>query len=219
MSVRQVPILCLAALILTFGISGGQAAATIEGQVALGKPSAPPAPSSRYQGTITGPVAPPDPPIAIVYLEAPGPVAATTNLTAAMLQREFQFRPAILPLQTGSSVEFPNLDDTYHNIFSYSKPKRFDLGRYRKDEHPAAVRFDKPGVVKLYCEIHDHMRGTIVVLDTPYFTRTDTNGVFRLERLPVGRYTLKAWLDEKTEWKRSVELREGQTLRVDFENP
>ena len=75
-----------------------------------------------------------------------------------MLQQHFQFLPAVLPVQTGTLVEFPNLDDSYHNVFSYSKAKRFDLGRYRKDEKPPAIVFDKPGAVKLYCEIHEHMR-------------------------------------------------------------
>ena len=113
-------------------------------------------------------------------------------------------------------VEFPNHDDLYHNVFSYSKTKRFDLGRYRKDEKPAAQLFDKPGVVKLNCEIHEHMRGIILVLDTPYFTKTDTNGHYRLESLPAGRFTLKAWLNEKITLQREVELDTGKILVVDF---
>jgi hypothetical protein len=119
-------------------------------------------------------------------------------------------------VQTGTAVEFPNLDDSYHNVFSYSKTKRFDLGRYRKDEKPAAVVFDKAGVVKLYCEIHEHMRATILVLDTPHFTKSDTNRNFRLEHLPAGKFTVKAWLDEKTQLERAVELSDGATLQIDF---
>ena len=133
-----------------------------------------------------------------------------------MEQRHFQFAPGILPIRTGTVVEFPNLDDGYHNVFSYSKPKRFDLGRYRKDEKPPSLVFDKPGVVKLFCEIHEHMRGTILVLDTPFFTKTDTAGGYRLEHLPGGKYTLKAWLDEKTVWEQPVELSDSDRLRVDF---
>jgi hypothetical protein len=116
-------------------------------------------------------------------------------------------------------VEFPNQDDIYHNVFSYSKAKRFDLGRYLKDEKPAAQRFDKAGVVKLYCEIHSHMRATILVLDTPYFQKTDTNGTFRLTGLPAGKFTLKAWADEKNVWEKPVELKDGETLKLNFPGP
>jgi hypothetical protein len=122
----------------------------------------------------------------------------------------------VLPVQLGSAVKFPNGDDFYHNVFSYSKPKRFDLGRYRKDDRPPTQVFDQPGLVKLYCEIHGHMRGFILVLDTPYFIRTQTNGVYRLADLPAGRYTLKAWVDEKRTYEKPVELQAGQTIRVDF---
>jgi plastocyanin len=191
--------------------------ATIEGTVALPKPKAESTIPPRYE-KIPGKVAPPPAPVAVVYLEGDFSRAPSTNTTipASIVQEHFQFSPAVLPVRTGSAVEFPNLDDSYHNVFSYSKAKRFDLGRYRKDEKPAAVVFDKPGEVKLYCEIHEHMRATILVLDTPYFTRTDTNGTFRLEHLPAGKFTLKAWLDDKNQLERAVELSEGAKLRVDF---
>jgi plastocyanin len=203
--------------LLYAGVLSVRAQATIEGNVALPKPKAEATAPARYD-KIPGKVAPRPAPVAIVYLEGDFSSAPNTNTTvpANMVQEYFQFSPAVLPVRTGSAVEFPNLDDSYHNVFSYSKAKRFDLGRYRKDEKPAAVVFDKPGEVKLYCEIHEHMRATILVLDTPYFTRTDTNGTFRLEHLPAGKFTLKAWLDDKNQLERAVELSEGTRLRVDF---
>jgi hypothetical protein len=106
-----------------------------------------------------------------------------------MSQKNIAFAPDLLPVLVGTAVDFPNLDDTYHNVFSYSKAKRFDLGRYRKDERPTTVVFDKPGVVTIHCEIHERMRGTILVLETPYFVKTDTTGRYRA-RLPSGRQTL-----------------------------
>ncbi len=194
------------------------AEAAIEGTIALPKPKAETTAPSRYENKSPGEVAPPPAPVAVVYLEGNFSPATSANATvsAKVVQEHFQFSPAVLPVRIGTVVEFPNLDDSYHNVFSYSKPKRFDLGRYRKDEKPAAVVFDKAGVVKLYCEIHEHMRATILVLDTPYFTKTDTNGNFRLEHLPAGKFTLKAWLDEKTQLERAVDLSDGATLRVDF---
>ena len=170
---------------------------------------------ARYGGQ-PGEVAPPDPPAAVVYLEGHFPnVPESKHSTNEVLQFGAQFRPALLPVEVGTPVEFPNRDDFYHNVFSYSKTKRFDLGRYRKTDPSPVVVFDKPGVVKLYCEIHQHMRGVILVLDTPYFTRT-TNGVYRLTDLPAGKYVLKAWVDEKHTYETPVELEPAQQLHVDF---
>ena len=104
-------------------------------------------------------------------------------------------------------------------MFSYSKTKRFDLGRYRKDEKPPVITFDRAGIVRLACEIHEHMEGVILVVDTPYFQKTDADGTFRLEGLPAGRFVLKAWVSEKQMHERPVELVPGARLRVDFRTP
>jgi len=134
-----------------------------------------------------------------------------------MAQKDLAFEPMLLPVQTGTKVEFPNFDNTYHNIFSYSAAKRFDLGRYRSDERPIPSEiFDVPGLVTLRCDIHEHMRGIILVLDTPYFVLSDMGGNYRLSGLPAGHYTLKAWLDSKTTRERQVELKSGTALHVDF---
>jgi plastocyanin len=204
--------------LLCFGATLGFAGAAIEGTVAI-PPAKPVTVNARYQSKISGVIGQPSAPLAVVYLEGNFRGRGTTNISAKVIQQQFQFLPAVLPIQVGTTVEFPNLDDSYHNVFSYSKAKRFDLGRYRKDEKPAAITFDQAGTVKLFCEIHEHMRGTILVLNTPHFTRTDTNGDYRLERLPAGRFVLKAWLDDKTELKHDVELSERTLLRVDFPKP
>ena len=82
-----------------------------------------------------------------------------------MTQKDLAFRAGLLAIEVGTKVEFPNEDDTYHNIFSYSPAKRFDLGRYPPEENPIpSVVFDKPGLVTLRCDIHEHMRGLILVL-------------------------------------------------------
>lgn len=190
----------------------------MEGKVTLPKPEVAAALPPRYQSESIA-VAAPESPTAVVYLESDVAGAgggAATNGPARMEQMNLQFRTGLLPVQKGTTVEFPNLDEGYHNVFSYSKIKRFDLGRYRKDEKPAWQIFDKAGVVKVYCEIHPHMRSTILVLDTPYFVKTDTNGNFRLDHLPAGKFTLKAWLSEKVVLEQSVDLASGKTARVDF---
>lgn len=171
----------------------------------------------RYR-TTEAPLTPSNPPAAVVYLE--GDFASNVKPgikgPAEMGQKDMLFSPDLIAVYVGSVVEFPNLDDTYHNVFSYSKTKRFDLGRYRKGEKPGAIVFDKPGVVTVHCEIHDRMRGTILVLKTPYFQKTDATGHYVLEHLPSGHFVLKAWLNEAEIRQQSVELKSGATLHVDF---
>lgn len=188
----------------------------IEGRVELPRTSTAPVMIKRYEIVTKGGVLATKPPLAVVYLEGSFPKRSSTA-EKQMLQKDLTFVPPLLPVQTGTRVAFPNLDDTYHNIFSFSPAKRFDLGRYRPDETPIpSVVFDVPGLVTIRCDIHEHMRALILVLDTPYFAMSDPDGRFRLSGLPPGHYTLKAWLSSKTTLERPVELSGGSTLRVNF---
>jgi plastocyanin len=157
-----------------------------------------------------------NPPLAVIYLEGAFPRPAVAPV-AQMAQKELMFVPSLLPVQVGTRVEFPNLDDTYHNIFSFSPTKRFDLGRYRSDEKPVPSQlFDTSGLVTLRCDIHEHMRALILVLDTPYFILTQPDGSFRLTGLPAGHFILNAWLNSSMTKPMPVDLRDGETLHVDF---
>src|SRR6266511_146670 len=192
------------------------AGATVEGYVQLPESHSAPVIAKRYEIVTHGGVLSTQPPLAVVYLDGSFP-KPTSQPTKQVVQKDLTFVPSLLPVQIGTRVEFPSLDDTYHNIFSYSPTKRFDLGRYRPDERPIpSVVFDTPGLVTLRCDIHEHMRGLILVLDTPYFAMTDTDGRFRLRGLPSGHYTLKAWINSKTTRERPVELKNEETLHVDF---
>ena len=111
------------------------AQAIIEGHVELPKTHSAPVMNKRYEIVTTGGVLAPDPPVAVVYLEGAFP-KPTNAPVAQVVQKDLMFVPALLPVQAGTKVEFPNLDNTNHNIFSYSPTKRFDLGRYRSDEKP-----------------------------------------------------------------------------------
>lgn len=203
--------------LLVFGFAGIiHAQAVIEGRVELPKARKAPVMNKRYEVVTRGGAIATNPPIAVVYLEGSFPKSATPPMKK-MDQKDLTFVPLLLPVQVGTKIEFPNLDDTYHNIFSYSPTKRFDLGRYRSDERPIPSQvFDVPGLVTLRCDIHEHMRGLILVLDTPYFVRTEPDGRFRLTGLPAGNYKLKAWIDSRTTLERPVELKAGATLRVDL---
>ena len=212
---RRLRLLSLNAIfcVIPASLLGG---AVIDGRVELPKSHAAPVQAKRYEIVTKAGVLSTQPPLAVVYLD--GNFARPASLPIKEVgQRDLTFVPALLPIQVGTRVEFPNMDDTYHNIFSYSPTKRFDLGRYRPEERPIpSVVFDKPGLVTLRCDIHEHMRGLILVLSTPYFVMTDTAGRFRLDKLPPGRYALKAWIDSRTTREKPVELRDGQTLHVDL---
>lgn len=205
---------CLAAVLC--GAASGLSAATVEGRVALPKSRATPVVNQRYEIVAKAGVLATDPPVAVVWLEGDFPKPVPAPVTQ-ILQKDLAFVPSLLPVQLGTRVEFPNLDDTYHNIFSFSPPKRFDLGRYRADERPVPSQtFDVAGLVTLRCDIHEHMRALILVLATPHFTVTDGEGRYRLAGLPPGRYVLKAWIDSKTTRTQPVELAAESALRLDF---
>jgi plastocyanin len=192
---------------------------TIEGTVQLPKPPPDLGVNERYQ-VADQPIAPMNPPAAVVFLV--GDFSRVTvpvqHRTAQMPQKNMTFAPDLVAVLVGTTVEFPNLDDMYHNVFSYSKTKRFDLGRYRKDEKPGSVLFDKPGTVTVHCDIHDRMRGTVLVLDTPFFVKTDAQGHYRLEHLPAGNYLLKTWVTDRDIREHAIELKTGSAgvLHIDF---
>ena len=213
MNRRSLPFL-IAALGLAPMICCAQA--TIEGKVELPKTHLAPVENERYEIVSKAGVLATDPPRAVVYLAGSFPKSASLP-TKTVAQKDLAFRPPLLAIEVGTKVEFPNEDDTYHNIFSYSPAKRFDLGRYPPEENPPPSQtFDKPGLVTLRCDIHEHMRGLILVLETPYFTITDAKGHFRLTNLPAGHYLLKAWVNSKTTWEHPIDLKSGAAAHVDL---
>jgi hypothetical protein len=103
-----------------------------------------------------------------------------------------EFVPALLPIAVGAEVRFPNRDQIHHHVYSFSRIKSFELPLYKGEEAPL-VLFDKPGVVKIGCNIHDWMSAIIFVAPTPYFALSDETGNFTLQKVPPGSYTLVAW--------------------------
>jgi plastocyanin len=210
------PPLVIAALLLIATRTVSLSDAIIEGRVTLPKTHTAPVAVKRYEIVTNHGILATSPPLAVVYLETSSP-HSVTDVTKEVAQKNLSFVPALLPVEVGTKVEFPNLDDTFHSVFSYSPAKRFDLGRYRPDERPVPVQiFDTPGLVTLRCDIHEHMRGLILVLDTPHFVVTDEQGRFRLTKLPAGQHTLKAWIDSKTTREKPVQLKDGETSHIDF---
>ncbi len=114
---------------------------------------------------------------------------------AVIEQKGRQFLPAALAVLKGTTVSFPNLDDEYHNAFSRSEAKQFDLGRYATNE-TRDVACDKLGLIRIRCEIHTNMHAVIAVLDNPYFAITDANGAFTIKGVPEGRYKIYAFHED-----------------------
>jgi plastocyanin len=153
----------------------------------------------------------------VVFLEtAPsGAFGEPESPPAVLDQRNETFVPYVLAIPVGTTVEFPNHDRTYHNVFSFSKARRFDLGRYSRGESKA-VRFDQPGVVRVFCEIHSHMSAFILVFAHRYFTVTDGDGRYHIDGVPAGSYTVAAWNDGEVRDTRPVKVPEGGAVELDF---
>jgi hypothetical protein len=98
----------------------------------------------------------------------------------------------VLAVNVGTIVDFPNNVRTYHNVFSLSKTKEFNLGRYATGKSKA-VRFERPGIVRVFCEIHSHMNAFILVFAHRYFAVTDEEGRYRIENVPPGTYIVEVW--------------------------
>jgi len=129
---------------------------------------------------------------AVVYLETSVKSAVKSTTEANIDQKNKQFSPIVSVVQVGTSVNFPNKDSVRHHVYSFSPAKTFELKLYSGVPAKPVV-FDKPGTVILGCNIHDNMLAYIHIVDTPYFGKTDVNGMVKLTDLPTGQHTLKAW--------------------------
>ncbi len=151
------------------------------------------------------------------------PVAGTPRpppgQKAIMDQRDIQFVPGVLVVQTGTAVDFPNSDQVRHQVYSFSEAKTFQLGLYAGRAHEPVV-FNRAGLVTLGCNIHDSMVGYIYVTDSPWYGRTGADGTLRLHDLEPGEYTVRIWhelLDESgPQLSSSLQLADGAAASVSF---
>jgi plastocyanin len=142
----------------------------------------------------------------------------TSAAHLAMRQALERFAPHVLPVARGTTVEFPNDDPVFHNVFSLSSAKSFDLGRFPRG-HSKAVVFDQPGVVQVFCHIHADMSAIILVLDSRLFAQGDSTGHYAIDGVPPGDYTIVGWHERIRPISRTVHVEAGKTLVVDFDIP
>jgi plastocyanin len=158
----------------------------------------------------------------VVYIDEPAtqaplppadPVQVVT--TKKITQKGAVFSPHVLPVVTGTIVEWPNHDDIFHNVFSISDAKPFDLGLYK---HPEVKRitFDKPGRIDVFCSIHSAMNCIILVLPTAHFATADERGRYAITNVPAGTYKLKAWHERLPCQVKEVTVPETGEVQIDF---
>ena len=136
---------------------------------------------------------------------------------AVMDQRGLKFIPRVLAVLVGTTVDFPNNDKTFHNAFSPSETKRFDLGLYAPQK-TRSVRFENPGVVRILCNVHPNMEAFIVVKDHPYFAVADGRGNYRINNVPLGKHQLEVWHPEYGTKTVSISLAyAGEVLVIDLD--
>ena len=153
----------------------------------------------------------------VVYLEsAPrGAFEPTEGGRAVMDQRNETFVPHVLAVTVGTTVDFPNSDKFYHNVFSLSKTRPFDLGRYATGSSKS-VRFDRPGIVRVFCDIHSHMNAFILVFSHPFFALTDADGRYRIDNVPAGTYGVIAWNEGAASDSKPASVPDGGLAELDF---
>ncbi len=153
----------------------------------------------------------------VVYLESAPRGAFETDEGghAVMDQRNETFVPHVVAITTGTTVDFPNSDKLYHNVFSLSKTRRFDLGRYAAG--PLAVgALRPPGIVRVFCDIHSHMIAFILVFSHPFFALTDQDGRYRIDNVPPGTYGVIAWNEGISSETKKVTVPDGGIAELDF---
>jgi plastocyanin len=200
---------------------GSQSLGTIRGRLEIQQVARPTErrPEVGEPGS-SGPRDVPDLRRGVVYLaSAPrGAFEEREPARAAMDQRNETFVPHVLAVTVGTIVDFPNSDKTFHNVFSLSKAKRFDLGRYAAGKSKS-VRFDRPGLVRVFCDIHSHMNAYVLVLTHRYFNVTDPDGRFRIPNVPAGNYTVVGWYEGEERTSRSITVPPGGVVEIDLTVP
>jgi len=222
MQLRNLFLICAIA-VLAAGAGAQDITGTILIKKRLTKPSVTAAVSVYQRGTAVklGKDADEDP-IAyersrvVLYLEGAGPAADDSeNQPPQVQQLDRRFMPDLVVVPVGSTVSFPNMDPIFHNIYSLSKPKTFDLGSYDKGE-TRKVAFPRPGIVDVYCHLHPNMAATIVVTPNRWYARPDRSGQYRIPNVPPGQYTLVAWHKSAGFFRKSIIVESGRDSVADF---
>ena len=153
---------------------------------------------------------------AVIFLSGKGLKKSKTLNPITLDMSNGQFAERVLPVEVGQKVYFKNADDIYHNVWSLSKTKSFDLGSYKAPLKKEVV-FDKPGLVKIFCNIHPQMIMTILVLKNNSFYKTSKNGSYKIKDIPPGEYTLRAWVEGSKPVSKKISVEKKKEVKMNFE--
>jgi plastocyanin len=192
----------------------------IDGQIRLLMPPTTALPSGVYPSRRVSRPAPKGSEIAnvVVFLKDVPRHADLPVMRATIAQKDEAFIPRVVAITRGSTVDFPNEDPFFHNVFSLSRGANFDLGRYPRGE-TRPKRFTSAGLVKVYCHIHSHMTASIMVFDHPFFRVPSPEGTFMMDDVPAGTYQIVAWHERIGENTSTIRVEAGRTVRVAFALP
>lgn len=154
----------------------------------------------------------------IIFFDDVAAPADLPRLKATIAQKDEQFVPHVVAITRGSTVTFPNDDPFFHNVFSLSRGANFNLGRYPSGTTRTRA-FTRPGLIKVFCELHSHMSAVIRVFDHPWFTIPDDRGRFSIDGVPAGEHSLVAWHERIGEQRDRVTIRPGQVTDISFTLP
>lgn len=191
----------------------------VTGSVKLTMISSAPSSASAYERRAVGPRPKPQPElrnVVIFFADLAGSKPAPVQ--ASIAQKDEQFLPHVVAVPTGSTVAFPNEDPFFHNVFSLSRGAAFNLGRYPSGASRSKT-FTRPGIVKVFCEIHSHMSAVVRVFDHGWFTIPNEDGTFAIDNVPPGDHTLVAWHERIGERRDRVSIRPGAATTINFTLP
>lgn len=207
---------CLLAVQETPRAQGG---ASVRGRITIGIPVTTRRPANTYsRGAQRITLAPVSELHNVIVYVKDAPAGGTSPTRAEIRQINETFVPRAVAVTVGSEVSFPNGDPFFHNVFSLSRARTFDLGRYPSGQ-TRTVRFDRAGLIKVFCQIHSHMSASVMVFNHPWFAVPDENGMFDLKNVPSGARRLAAWHERLGETSVSVRVEPGQPAIVDFVLP
>lgn len=197
----------LALLVLILGwVTSPATAATVTGKVLIGGQGGVP----KVRGITLG-----DFVITVEGVKAPA-LTPTSATNVVLDQKNITFAPHVLPVQVGATVDFPNSDPIFHNVYSISEAKKFNLGMYPKGMKKT-VTFDRPGIVELRCNVHSEMKAYILVKDTPYFARTNRTGSYAIPNVPAGTYKITLWHEQLPAQQKSITVAADGSVTADFD--
>jgi plastocyanin len=199
--------------------TGAQASGRVTGNVRLTVASSAPSAATAYDRRAVGPRPTPQPELKnVVIFFADVPASRGAPMQAAIAQKDEQFVPHVVAVTAGSTVAFPNQDAFFHNVFSLSRGASFNLGRYPSGSSRSRV-LSRPGIVKVFCDIHSQMSAVIRVFDHRWFAIPQDDGTFAIDGVPPGDHTLIAWHERIGERRDRVTIRPGAETQITFTLP